>query len=236
MRRIKKKDYEKLSGENVRKVISLLEPEEGKPITKKEACNILNISYNTTRLSAIISDYLEQEEYTTKRKKQNRGKPATNVEIAEAAMDYLAGHPIADIAKRLYRSPAFVKELLLTIGVPHRPVSAEDRLGIDFIPEECQSESFNDGELVWSAIHHATAIVGPELSMDYQAKKAGLKAVDYEHRYSSKVYGIYVVEKIDSEDSDFSNTATGGFYAFAPAYDLGKLEHLEKYGVNLDRI
>ena len=29
------------------------------PITKKEACGILNIRYNTTRLKKIIDDYLE---------------------------------------------------------------------------------------------------------------------------------------------------------------------------------
>ena len=28
----------------------------------------------------------------------------------------------------------------------------------------------------------------------------------------------------------------GGFYAFALAYDLGKLKHLEEYGVDLEKL
>ena len=55
--RTKKKDYEKLTDANIKHVIELLEAE--KPITKKEACGILNISYNTTRLNNIIQEYKE---------------------------------------------------------------------------------------------------------------------------------------------------------------------------------
>ena len=45
---IKKKSYEKLDDINIKRVIDALESEI--PITKKDACEILNISYNTTRL------------------------------------------------------------------------------------------------------------------------------------------------------------------------------------------
>ena len=47
---------------------------------------------------------------------------------------------------------------------------------------------------------------------------------------------IYVIQKIDSEDTNFSSVSTGGFNAYAPAYELGKLQHLKKYGVNLERL
>jgi len=82
--RIKKKEHENLTDTNIKHVIALLNPEEGKPITKKEACNVLKISYNTTRLNKIIADYHEQVEYRTVRKNQNKGKPATTFEIQEA--------------------------------------------------------------------------------------------------------------------------------------------------------
>ena len=45
---IRKKKEEQLSETNINKVIDLLSAD--KPITKKEACGILNIAYNTTRL------------------------------------------------------------------------------------------------------------------------------------------------------------------------------------------
>ena len=41
MARVKKREYEKLTSSNIDHVISLLEAD--KPITKKEACAILNI-------------------------------------------------------------------------------------------------------------------------------------------------------------------------------------------------
>ena len=43
--------HEKLSNENIAKVVSLLSGDS--PITKKEACEILNIRYNTTPLQKI---------------------------------------------------------------------------------------------------------------------------------------------------------------------------------------
>jgi hypothetical protein len=79
------------------------------PITKKEACEILNIAYNTTRLQKIIDDHLEHKDYVKKRKAMNRGKPSTNQEIGEAVAGYLRGEPINEIASSLYRSPAFIK-------------------------------------------------------------------------------------------------------------------------------
>ena len=45
MARVKVKDSEKLTPSNIRQVINLLE--SNKPITKKQACSMLRISYNT---------------------------------------------------------------------------------------------------------------------------------------------------------------------------------------------
>jgi len=58
--RVKVKDSEKLDPSNIRHVINLLESD--KPITKKEACSLLRISYNTTRLGNIITGYKERQE------------------------------------------------------------------------------------------------------------------------------------------------------------------------------
>ena len=87
MRRIKKKDTENLSDTNIRKVINLLSGDS--PITKKEACGILNISYNTTRLQRIIDEFEETQTYREKRKAQNKGKAATKDEVADAVTRFL---------------------------------------------------------------------------------------------------------------------------------------------------
>ena len=230
MRRIKKKESENLSDTNIRKVINLLSGNS--PITKKEACGILNIAYNTARLQRIIDDFQETQAYREKRKSQNRGKAATKQEVADAVTEFLSGSPISTIASGLYRSSGFVKSIIEKVGVPQKE---EGRY--DYLPEECVATSFEEGEIVWSAKYHGPAIIKQELSIDYQAEKPGIKDVNYEKKYGSKCYNIWVIQKVDDDYSDRWTTATGGgFTASALAYDLGKLSHLKEYGVDLSRI
>jgi len=237
VRRIKKKAGENLEPANIQKVYSLLNPETGSAISKKEACGILNITYNTTRLERIVQDWLEHKEYVKKRKAMNRGKVATNPEIAEAVTSYLQGDSIMDISKSLYRSSAFIKNIINTVGVPSKPVNKEEKSIPAFLPEQCVSDSFKAGDLVWSAIHHCLVQIRDEVSVDFQAEKAGFTDVNYEDKYGSKCYAIWVLENID-QDKDFwiNGVETGGYNAYALAYDLGSLEHLKDYGVDLSRV
>lgn len=225
MARVKKKDHERLTDENIRKVISLLNPEDGKAITKKEACSILNIAYNTTRLDKIISEFESKEEHVSKMKAANRGKPATKEEIASAIEAYLNGENYSNIAKRLYRSAAFIKNIVERVGVPQRPTRREQAKGYDIIPDPCIAEEFKPGEVVWSAKYHTTAIIKKEDT-----------TIDYEAKYGSKCYLVEIVEDVNAGDSFFPFITKGGYCAFVLAYDLGRLSHLEEYGVNLSRI
>ena len=236
--RVKKKEYENLSVANIEKVITLLNPPaEKSPISKKEACQILNIAYNTTRLQNIIDDYNEKVAYVQLRKSQNKGRGATDSEIADVIRDYLSGYPVATIAKSLYRSPGFVKSIVERVGIPSRGVSKEERLEVGYLPEECVAEEFYPGQIVWSARHHAPAEIREEISVAYQLDKPGYNNVDYEEKYEAKCYSIWIREEID-QDKEFwvAGIETGGFAAFALAYDLGSLEHLEKYGVDFSRL
>ena len=237
-RGLKKKDHEKLTSQNIKHVISLLKPtsSQTKPITKREACSILNISYNTTRLDKIIQDFHEQREYRSRRVSQNRGRAARPDEIQDIIKEYLSGENISNIAKGLYRSPAFVKSILERIGVPQRPTRTEDRMQEYFLPEECVAEDFEVGEIVWSANHHAPAVIDRKLSKEYQDAKPGLQTVDYISKYGCECYGIHVRQKPSGEADLWEIPDIGGFHAFALAYDLGKLKHLEEYGVDLAKL
>ena len=240
MARVKKRDYENLSASNIQKVITLLNPpaENGvKPITKKEACGILNISYNTARLASIIDDYEEKVSYVQLRKSQNRGKAATEMEVSEVIRDYLSGDPIATIAKGLFRSPGFVKAIVERVGIPSRGLSKDERLSVGYLPEECVAEEFSPGEIVWSARHHAPAEIQTEISIDYQNSHVGFGNCNYEEKYGAKCYSIWIREDIDT-DKEFwiAGIETGGYSAFSLAYDLGSLRHLEKYGVDFSRL
>ena len=72
--------------------------------------------------------------------------------------------------------------------------------------------------------------------LEYVASKPGLANTDYESKYGCPVYAVYIKQKVDSDDTFFSNVTAGGFSAYVPAYELCKLEHLKQYGVRIDRL
>ena len=215
MKRIKKKDHENITDANIKKVIQLL---NGSPtITKKQACEILNISYNTSRLNNIIEAYEEQQVLVKRMKAKKRGRPAETGEIRTMIESYLEGASYADIAKSTYRSVAFVKSVIDKVGVPQR-VTGDDRFQTEYLPDECVGNSFELGEVAWSAKYHASCVI----------KRKHDKPLYFE-RYGCECYDIYVNEETEGH-------VKGGFYASAPAYDLGKLDHLEQYGISTDTI
>ena len=174
-------------------------------------------------MQKIIDEYIERKEYTAKRKSANRGKRATESEIKQIIEDYLDGDPISDIAARLYRSPSFVNGIVQRVGIPTRP-SGDERYKPAILPDECIAEEFKIGEIAWSAKYHSPCEIRQELDDSYT------------ERYGEKCYRIYISEKIDEISPYFPQVERGGFNAYAPAYELGKLEHLTDYGVNVSNI
>lgn len=232
-KKVKAKDHEKLTPANIAHVISLMEAKQ--PITKKAACEILNISYNTTRLAKIIEEYKDNKAYEAQRREKNRGKPAEQHEIQSIVELYLLGDTVSEIAKRLYRPTAFVNNIIERIGVPTRP-TGDDRYRKAILPEQCLAESFELGQIVWSAKYHATAKIMAIFDADYFAKNPGLVPVDYPKVNGAQCYKIHVSEKIEDTPARFAAVKAGGFFASALAYDLGSLEHLKQLGINLEKL
>ena len=228
-RGIRKKAGEKLDEANLSKVSALLNQDN--PITKKEACEILNISYNTTRLNKILSEHNEVVSYRETRKSHNRGKKATTLEIKEAIEAYLTGENVSDIAKRLFRSTTFVKNILDKVGVPEK-LPKTKRKGPAYLPDECVSDAFEEGQKVWSATYHAPAIIKQKYTKEYQDNHAGIQYVNYEEKYGCSLYSIWVIEG-EADWNDHFGYVSGGFNAHQLSCDLGSLKHLEEYGVKL---
>ena len=215
------KKHENLTQANITKVIELLNPTDGsKPITKKEACGILNIAYNTTRLGNIITEHLEMVEFRARRKAQNKGKAATKKEITDAVAGYLEGMTVADIAKSLYRSPAFVKGIIERIGVPQKLAHTdfEGRRNA-LLPDQCMADEFEEGERVWAIRQNYPAIVQRELRPE-QAEERGYK-----------LYLVYTIEaqQEDLKDTYFPYLSFAGKNHALAAYDMGSLRHLREY-------
>ena len=203
-RGVKKKDYERLDDTTLSRVVSLLEAE--KPITKKTACEILNISYNTQRLNRIIDEYKERLEFAKKRFKSNKGKPFNDLELKELVTDYLNGESISSIADNLYRSVGVVKRKIQDLHLPGRTTGSTYQ-NPDIIPDEAISEDFKTGELVWSARYSAVA----EIRDRYVTKKP---EGDY---YSIWVFGKY------------------NEFAYQPWWELGKLEAVDRFKLTADK-
>lgn len=229
---IRTKDYENLTDANIQKVIDLLEQET--PITKKEACELLNIRYNTTRLQKIIDDYDDTSSYREKRKSQNRGKGATKAEVLQVIEEYLEGCNISEISRRMYRSPAFCRAIVDRVGVPTKQTLGFNKHGDIWLPEECVKYSFEEGEVVWAVRENKVAVVEQEYTFEWQDTMAGVQNFDYEKAYGCPYYRIYVRDPVDMSKTLFPYATITGYSSGALAYDLGSLRHLEKYGVNLN--
>lgn len=202
----KPKEDELLDDAHLERVISLLEPtEEGvKAITKKDACQILNISYNVTRLGTLIANYKERKARETKRRSELRGKPLTPEEVSYIIGEYLEGVSVEEISRATYRSRDKITQALVEANVPTRPASY-DYFKPELIPDEATRERFKVGETVWSAQYDSACKIEKEDT----------------HATWGFTYRVWLLSEKWKQ------------YAHVPACELASLEHLRKIGVRV---
>lgn len=199
-----KNEDERLDDAHMARVISMLEPVEGKPCTKKDACQVLGIAYNTTRLASLIEKYKEKQAYEAKRRGELRGKSATDEEVRYIIGEYLEGSTVDAISKSTFRPSGFIKRILESNAVPIRQ-SSQDYFKPELIPEGAVRERFNIGEVVYSARYDSIARVDAETN---------------DPRYGF-IYRIYLLADKWCQS------------AYQEAYELASLEHLRKLGVRV---
>lgn len=199
-RRSKNSENEKLTPANLDHVIALLE-DPVKPITKKDACAILNIAYNTTRLTQLLDKHREKKTRDAERRAALRGKPATKDEIIYIISSYLQGTPVEAISSSTYRGNTFIKNILDEYGVPIRARS-HDYFKPELIPEKSMRTKFELGDLVYSARYDSLAKINHEIKQK-----------------DEWVYRIYLL----SDKYQMS--------AYQPASELASLSHLAELGV-----
>ena len=197
-------EEELMTEANIVRVIKLLEPTEGKAITKKDACQILGMAYNTTRLSSIIEEYKQKQVRTAQRKAELRGKPATQEEIVYIISEYLNSETIDGISKSTFRSPSFVKQILENNDVPIRQTS-HDYFNPALIPDGATRERFKVGEIVYSARYDSIA----RIDMEQKDSRYGW------------IYRVWLLAEKWKQS------------AYQEAYELASLEHLRKIGVQI---
>lgn len=199
-------DNDKLTDTNIARVIKLLNPtpESGeKAITKKTACEILGIAYNTTRLGTLMESYEERIAKEKAKRAEKRGKPATNEETGYAIKEYLEGQPIDTIAKQLYRGTTFVRAILDSNDVPIRQVG-HSYFKPELIPEGAVRKEFKTGETVYSSQYDVVCTIEKE----------------YLDKAKQPYYRVWLKEPWLQ-------------YAYVAWYELGSLEHLQGIGIHI---
>jgi len=159
-RGIRKKAGEDLSPTKIEEVIAFLN--QDKPITKKAACEILNISYNTTRLNKIIEEHNETKAYHEKRRKELRSKPLSKEEIAFIVSSYLEEGNLSLISEDSFRSTSVVKRVLERYNIPLRTSTTTYHNPI-FLPDNSIAEDYAKDDLVYSARYDQPAYISREI-------------------------------------------------------------------------
>lgn len=199
-----KNEEEHLDAAHMERVISMLEPKEGKPASKKDCCQVLGIAYNTTRLATLIEKYKDKLAYDAKRRSELRGKPATTEEIVYIIGEYLEGSTVDAISNSTFRPSGFIKRILEDNAVPIRQ-SSHNYFKPELIPENATRSRFALGEIVYSARYDSIARIDSEQE---------------DPRYGW-VYRIYLLADKWQQS------------AYTEAYELASLEHLRKLGVRV---
>lgn len=153
-RRIKVKAGEDLSPNNIERAIESLD----KGSTKKVACDILGIAYNTKRLANIIEGHENKKRFDKEQRAKRRGKPISDEELIGMVEQYLECGSIEQVAKSHWRGTALVKAALSRVGALLKSPKT-DYFNPILLPDECVAESFEVGQLVWSARYNCAAEV-----------------------------------------------------------------------------
>lgn len=203
VRGVKKKDHENLTEANIEKVIGLLNQDT--PITKKEACAILNIAYNTARLARIIEEYEGEKEFQLRKRKEMRTKPISDNDRQYMIQAALEGEALSEISKATFRSVNVVKNVLYQAGLPNRESSVTYSKPA-FLPDHAIREQYTKGDLVFSARYNSAAEV---------------ERLAQGHPEHGPVYRIWVFATHQ--------------YANQPYYELGDLTEVQKkYNIKVE--
>ena len=194
---------ENLTRDNLRKVTELIRGE--KPITKKSACEMLGINYNTARLDKLITQHEESEERRKRLRASKQGTPLTKEEYNEIANEFLSGTAVTNIAESLHRGIDSIKTAISDMSLPLR-TPGNCYLHPELVPEGAMKAEFEIGEKVWSVRYQSLASV---------------EKLSQVHDTWGNCYRIWL-------SSDYQKQ-----YAYQPACELASLKHLTTFGVIL---
>lgn len=155
-----------ITDEQYERAIALLQ--EGG--TKKAACEVLGINYNTKRLDTLLEQRQEGIEREKRLRARKRKEPVLKPELVEIITDYLSGASLEQLSNDHYRSTGIIKYHLEKSGAMLRSNSKVDELSPPLLPDECIKDSFEKGEYVWVAKYGSIGVICGEFKNAYRVK------------------------------------------------------------------
>lgn len=175
--------------------------------TKKAACEILGIAYNTTRLTNLIETHTKEKENEVRLRKAKRGTPFSDAEVVDIIERYFDGESMEEISKRTFRPIPLIKLKLEQHGAMLKSRSSVSPLNPPMIPEECIEEHFVLKEHVWVAGYNCLGEIDAVVPNQEET-----------------TYRIYLLDKDKHR------------YVYYAWYELGSLRHFQTLGLDVTRL
>lgn len=205
---IRAKASEDLSDPQIERVYNLLNSDS--PITKKDACAMLKIAYNTTRLTKIIQNFVDKRDFCQQRKKQIRNTPISTQEAKQIISQYLSGYSLSDISEITFRSIGIIKRILGKYNIPLRNAKVNYFNPI-YLPDNSITEDYSSGDLVYSSRYNQPASISSLYSTDLVGKVYCIWLYsDQQYAYQPyfELADLTSVQKllgVEIDDSDYIN-------------------------------
>lgn len=118
--------------------------------TKKKSCEILGVSNNKTMVR-LIEEHIARKENDRIMRRKVRRQPIMQRDVVNWITDYLQGDTFGELSERYYRSQAVIKDRIEAAGALLRVNEKINPLDPPLLPDQCMADSFEVGEIVWSA-------------------------------------------------------------------------------------
>lgn len=152
--------------------------------TKKAACEMLGIAYNTKRLQELIDTFLKRSEVEKTVRAKKRKEAVLPEEVGQWISEYLNGATLGSLSESYFRSENVIRHHLEKHGAMLRHASV-DRLDPPLIPEQCIAEEFYPGQYVWSAAYNCIAVIKGKYKNAWkiQVLGGGIQEMSYQPAY-----------------------------------------------------
>ena len=164
----RRKVYNNITEEHYLKAIEWLEGGG----TKVGACDILGVKSNSV-MSRLVEEYLDKKEVDRVQRSRKRKLAVSKDEVVIWITDYINGFGLQELSDTHFRSTDVIREHLEKNGAMLRTHGKIDPLHPPLMPDQCISESFEDGQYVWSAKYGCIAQIKGKYKNAYRIQVLG---------------------------------------------------------------